>query len=347
PPGVVLLKIEEIERKTKILEVSTQISSGYISIKGLKAFKALNIERELSPDYSHEEIVANINMLKYKLEHPGSEIDANLYRSLNDDSGLIKNLGRGQKKVFLEPRENMKCAIPESVTRMCDKFVGGFNISNTSQATRNIFHNKKWKESEHKLVEASERILGALGETWSNPVFMSSISRSEQSEGTYISDIILPLLRSSLGDLLNGNICLSTAERQSLASKARRNAGAVGERMGKKPDIMGLLKWGDKFLELLYVESSRILCSNSKIMDDDVKLWRETLDGVSFVDALCRPVGNQFGIVGIQIAGTTMRLNVLMKDLGGIPRYFHLDNAEIPLSPHASNTKALVRLLLT
>ncbi|CAG8635230.1 11106_t:CDS:2 [Paraglomus brasilianum] len=104
---------------------------------------------------------------------------------------------------------------------------------------------------------------------------------------------------------------------------------------------MRLLKWGDKILELLYVESSRILCSNSKKTDDDVKLWRETLDGVSFVDALCRPVGNQFGIVGIQIAGTTMRLNVLMKDLGGIPRYFHLDNAEIPLSPHASNTKAL------
>ncbi|KAG9301859.1 hypothetical protein G9A89_004538 [Geosiphon pyriformis] len=366
-------------RKSDILWMSRVCSSltvrdylpkhGYISIKGLKAFKALNIERELPPDYSHEEIVANIKMLKYKLEHPGSEIDANLYGALRqalehinpseltwqdpkanmiltDDSGLIKNLGRRQKKVFLEPRENMKCDIPESVTRMCDEFVGRFNNSNTSQATRNIFHNKKWKESEHKLVETSERILGVLGETWSNPVFMS-ISRSEQSEGTYISDIILPLLRSSLGDLHNGSICLSTAERQSLASKAQRNAGAVRERMGKKPDIMGLLKWGDKFLELLYVESSRILCSNSKKTDDDVKLWRETLDGVSFVDALCRPVGNQFGIVGIQIAGTTMRLNVLMKDLGGIPRYFHLDNAEIPLSPHASNTKALVRLLLT
>ena len=168
----------------------------------------MNIERELPPDYSYEEIVANINMLKYKLEvclryfikvrysfvrklmnlyikHPGSEIDANLYGSLrqalehinpseltwqdpeanmilSDDSGLIKNLGRRQKKVFLEPRENMKCDIPESVTRRCDEFVDRFNNSNTSQATRNIFHNKKWKESEHKLVETSERILGAL-----------------------------------------------------------------------------------------------------------------------------------------------------------------------------------------
>ena len=81
---------------------------------------------------------------------------------LSDDSGLIKILGRRQKKVFLEPRENMKCGILESVARRCDKFVGRFNNSNTSQATRNIFHNEKWKESEHKLVETSERILGAL-----------------------------------------------------------------------------------------------------------------------------------------------------------------------------------------
>jgi len=49
----------------------------------------------------------------------------------------------------------MKCDIPESVTRRCDEFVGRFNISNTSQATRNIFHNKNGKKaniSRWKLV---------------------------------------------------------------------------------------------------------------------------------------------------------------------------------------------------
>ena len=184
-------------------------------------------------------------------------------------------------------------------------------------------------------------------ETWRNPAFMSSASRSEQSEGTYVSDVLLPLLRSSLSDLLNGNICLSTAERQSIASKARRNAGVTEERMGKKPDIMGMIKQEEKVLELIYVESSHIICTNLKKKNDDIKLWRETLDGMSFIEALCRPLGNQFGIAGIQIAGTTIRLNVLMKDLGGIPRYFHLDHAEIPLSPHTLHTKSLIRLLLT
>ena len=82
----------------------------------------------------------------------------------------------------------------------------------------------------------------------------------------------------------------------------------------------------------MYTESSRIVCSNSKKSDDEIKLWRETLDGASYISALCRPVGNQFGIVGIQVAGTTMYLNILVNDLADIPRYFHLDHAEISLS---------------
>jgi len=41
-----------------------------------------------------------------------------------------------------------------------------------------------------------------------------------------------------------------------------------------------------------------------------------------------------------------MQLNVLVKDLGGIPRYFHLDHAEIPISPHLTNTKSLIHVLL-
>ena len=117
--------------------------------------------------------------------------------------------------------------------------------------------------------------------------------------------------------------------------------------MGKKPDIMGLLEQDEKIIELLYTELSRIVCSNSKKSDNEVKLWRETLDGASYISALCRPTRNQFGIVRIQVTGTTMYLNILVNDLAGIPRYFHLDHAEIPLSPHQSHLKSLIRLLLT
>ncbi|CAG8561819.1 23745_t:CDS:2 [Gigaspora rosea] len=222
----------------------------------------------------------------------------------------------------------MKCTVSESVKAKCDEFGSNFNNSDTSQATRNIFHDKTWKESDRKLLEITERTLNTLLSSIPIP---NSVSRSEQSEGTYISDIIMPLLRFSLGNLLNGSTCLRVDK----------------ERMEKIPDIMGLLKHDGKIVEFMFAECSRIICCNSKKDDGDVKLWRETLDGMSFIDSLCRPTGNQFGVVGIQVAGTTIRLNVLVRDLGGIPRYFHLDHAEIPLSPHLLHTKALIRLLST
>ncbi|CAG8609586.1 8509_t:CDS:2 [Paraglomus occultum] len=327
-----LLKIESNERKTKVLEVLSQlifndeygkcgylvlVESGYISVRGLKALKALNIEKELYPNRSREEIDENINKLKYKLEANVSNLtwrDPEASMVISDDSFMVKNLGRRQKSTFLEPRENMKCAIPDSVTTKCNEFISNFNNSNTSWVMRNTSHDKMWKEDESTIIKITERILGTLlsnlindirfhmllvhfylttscrcilcisGEIWKNPAFMTSTSRSEQSEGTYVTDVIIPLLRSSLGGDI---VCLSTAERQSLASKARRSIRVDEERMGKKPDIMGLLKRDEKILELMYVESSRIICTNSKKVDDDVKLLRETLDGMSFIGASC------------------------------------------------------------
>ncbi|RGB31938.1 hypothetical protein C1646_763521 [Rhizophagus diaphanus] len=108
---------------------------------------------------------------------------------------------------------------------------------------------------------------------------------------------------NSSHDLGSNLYIRNTFSFNSIASKARQNAGVAEERMGKKPDIMGIMKQKEKILELVYVESLRIICTNSKKEDD--------------------------------------------ADLGGIPRYFHLDYAEIPLSPHISHTKSLIRLLLT
>ena len=44
------------------------MESGYISVRGLKALKALNMDRELPLDHTQEEIEENLNMLKSKLE---------------------------------------------------------------------------------------------------------------------------------------------------------------------------------------------------------------------------------------------------------------------------------------
>ena len=51
---------------------------------------------------------------------------------------------------------------------------------------------------------------------------------------------------------------------------------------------MGLMKQGENNIELLYTESSHIICNDIKKADNDVKLWREIIDGTSSISALCR-----------------------------------------------------------
>ncbi|RIA78819.1 hypothetical protein C1645_842264 [Glomus cerebriforme] len=135
------------------------------------------------------------------------------------------------------------------------------------------------------------------------------------SEGTYVTNVIVPLLRATLEDLPNGCICLSTAERQSLASKARKNSRTNKERMGKKPDVMVFNQYAEKTFELVYVESSRIVSCATKKTNDNVKLWRETLDGASFVNIACRLTSNQFGIIGIQRVKALARLLITLRNV--------------------------------
>ncbi|CAB5203919.1 unnamed protein product [Rhizophagus irregularis] len=231
---------------------------------------------------------------------------------LSDNSYIVTGLHRKLKPIFMEPCNKMKCTSPKLVVKKCEDFLENFEVLSTHKIVENAKHDNKWKEDDSDLLKITGRILDVLGEIWSSPIYATSTSRNKQSEGTYITDVIVPLLCASLANLPNGYICTSIAERQSIASKIRKNKGIDGKR----------------------------------IDDDDVKLWREMIDGTSAINALCRPAGNEFGVVGIQIAGLDMRLNVLVKDLGGIPQYFHLDHAEIPISPHLTNTKSLIRVLL-
>ncbi|RHZ85259.1 hypothetical protein Glove_68g7 [Diversispora epigaea] len=328
-----LEKITDFERRMKVLE--TEII--YKNIVGLDAVKGLSVEQEAIPNHSREEIDRNLRALQSKLGAPIADTDISLYSALKtnlisidhseltwrdpeanmiiiDDSVLVKNLGQRQMQVFLEPRESMKCILPTSITSRCVEFSNNFNRADVSKVLRNVVHNKE------------EGV-------WNNPAFASSEIRGTQSEGTYITDIIVPLLRASLEDLPNSGIFLSTAERQSMASKARKSFGPNEERsthktpIGKKPDVMVMAKYGE---------------------DDSVKLWREALDGISFVGVACRPTNNQFGIVGIQVAGEDLYLNILVKDASGIPRYFHVDQVEIPFTKNTPwRVEPLILLLLT
>ena len=44
-----------------------------------------------------------------------------------------------------------------------------------------------------------------------------------------------------------------------------------------------------KLYELMFVESSRLVCSESKKDNDKVKLWREMNDGIDYVHISLKP----------------------------------------------------------
>jgi hypothetical protein len=81
---------------------------------------------------------------------------------LSDNSDIVKNLGSRQRSTFMEPRENMKCVLPDSVIARCVEFVEVFENTSNARPAKNIFHDKKWKEAEEDLAKITERILGVM-----------------------------------------------------------------------------------------------------------------------------------------------------------------------------------------
>ena len=75
--------------------------------------------------------------------------------------------------------------------------------------------------------------------------------------------------------------------------------------------MMFEFKYNRKVYELMFVECSRLSCTKRKELDDMVKLWRETNDGLYWAQKGCKPEKEQFGIVGIQVAGKIISLYFL------------------------------------
>jgi len=44
-----------------------------------------------------------------------------------------------------------------------------------------------------------------------------------------------------------------------------------------------------------------------------------------------RPVKDKFGIIGLQVAGSILRLTVLIRDGANVDRYYHLHESRIPV----------------
>ncbi|CAG8749845.1 2204_t:CDS:2, partial [Cetraspora pellucida] len=153
---------------------------------------------------------------------------------------------------------------------------------------------KEFKESENKILFIVSEIFNTMKDVWNNSA-------------------------------LNFEVAGAILERESIASADRKGDGQVG----KRPDIMFMVKHLDAFFEIMYVECSRLVCTPQKKVNDDIKLWSECNDGMYYTRKTLHPDKDQFGIVGIQIAEDTLYLNVLIRDKLNIDRYYKIELAKI------------------
>ncbi|RIA84924.1 hypothetical protein C1645_741956 [Glomus cerebriforme] len=194
----------------------------------------------------------------------------------------------------------------------CNDFVRDFTSRDTNKLPRALLHDRR-------------SIKFIRNDSWNNSAF-SPEEAEALNEGTYLTNLIVPAIRTSLKNLPHGKFTyISTYERQSIASADRR------KRSGRRPDIIFVMMDRGKKYELIYTECSRLFCTEQKIKDDAIKIWRETNDRMYWVYKGQRPEKDEFGVIGLQVAGSMLRLTVLIRDGANVDRYYHLHESRIPV----------------
>ncbi|CAG8816375.1 277_t:CDS:2, partial [Cetraspora pellucida] len=200
---------------------------------------------------------------------------------------VLKNLYPVTKVKFIsskKPAEDMiPATIPSFLQEECIQFVSNFSTQNMWRLPYRLLHTREWKENEDQLKEVALKILETLGIIWRNPAFRPEFVES-LSEGTCVSNVIVPLIRATLfHNSFGKSAFISTQKRRRENGKATRHYVRLYGRY-----------------ELTYSECSRITCTKQKEDDDDVKLWRESNDGMYWAHKSRRLEKEQFGIIGIQ-----------------------------------------------
>ncbi|RHZ50404.1 hypothetical protein Glove_499g37 [Diversispora epigaea] len=329
--------MEDSERQLGIFQILLQFDNAFEGVYGLYDMGAIKTDKEqlFTSDYTCHQIRKNISEVKRKFGKDTLPLYQHLYSGVNkisvqeltwkdslanqiirDNSDLIQKLSGNLKKTFM----------------------------NLSSLPYKLSHTKEWKESKDKLEEITLKILETLRSVWRNPAFHSKFVGTI-NEGTYVNNIIVPLINAYLSNNHFGESAfITTFEQQSIASTNKRgderytcqlSQGQISfddiynGRVGRRPNIMFISKEDDKYYELIYAECSKIICMKQKEEDDDIKLWRTCNDGLYWAQKSHRLKKEQFGIIGIQIAGCRLSLNVLIRNEFEVHRYYKLHETEI------------------
>ncbi|RIB25839.1 hypothetical protein C2G38_403387 [Gigaspora rosea] len=118
----------------------------------------------------------------------------------------------GSNASFMEPAENIKVPTPSFVAELCNEFVEKISDDEiTDVSIEELSHDNCMKECDEVLQEVTSKILETLETVWETPAFIKRFIKS-QSEGTYVTDVIVPIIRAALKDLpIKKSIFVSTA----------------------------------------------------------------------------------------------------------------------------------------
>ncbi|CAJ0834495.1 3529_t:CDS:2, partial [Entrophospora sp. SA101] len=133
----------------------------------------------------------DIDFAKRDEEVSIEEIETNLWK-------LKLNL-ENEYKDFMEPVERMERLTPHRIRDVCDEFVMTYSNTLYEEIPIELSHGN-WDESEEVLEEIASGILDIIGDVWRNPAFGNKFIKS-QNEGTYVTDIIVPMVKASLKKL--------------------------------------------------------------------------------------------------------------------------------------------------
>ncbi|CAG8446556.1 10837_t:CDS:10 [Acaulospora colombiana] len=272
------------DKHRKLLGLPLKFYDAFEGVCSLRDFEVAGQEEDLPT----EKIENNLRILKGNLKKSKARYAKSLRKCvgkvksselswrdplasqvLSSEMEMVKQLPKEEYESFMEPVKYMQAPPPSSIKPICDEFVSNYDDGTMEIPPQKLSHVNWWERGE-VLRNITVRILETLGDIWKNPAFSPKFAKT-QSEGTYVTDIIVPIIRATLKDLPIGKSAyISTAERQSVASKDRR-----GER-GKRPDIMFIVKHEDRIYELIFAECSRIVCGGTKEEDDRHKTQLET-----------------------------------------------------------------------
>ncbi|CAJ0907528.1 11647_t:CDS:2 [Entrophospora sp. SA101] len=263
----------ESQQYKKLIKIPQQFDIAYEGICGLCDMGVVKTNEVL---LSSEEIKKNMIELKSKLAGHSSHLSKELYKTLkdvsyrdltwkdplasqviSDNSNIVQKLAEDEYNNFMKPALQMVPPTIPVVQEMCTKFVTNF-VEPREYTIAELTHDGAWKESN----------------SWKNSAFAPEFEVS-QNEGTYVMNIIAPSIQAVLKDLpFAKSSYISIAEKQSTASADRKG------KFGKRPDLMFILKHKEFVYELVYGEFSRLVCTEDKKENDNIKLWRETNDGM-------------------------------------------------------------------